>query len=161
MDSLGFAAIHVRDTEASLHDDEQRQYRNDAEPLAMVALLRRLADRSPVSPASTAFLLGILRESRRGAKRIPGLLPAGTVVAHKIGTSGAVNGLSAATNDVGLITLPGGRELALAVFITDARADPNTCERVIAEIARAIYDDALRSAAPPARSADTYFRQRP
>ena len=38
--------------------------------------------------------------------------PAGAVVAHKTGTSGTYGGLTRATNDVGLITLPNGRHLA-------------------------------------------------
>ena len=48
-----------------------------------------------------------------------------------------------ATNDVGLITLPDGRRLALAVFVTDAHTDQDTCEHVIAAIAQEIYDEAL------------------
>ena len=48
-----------------------------------------------------------------------------------------------ATNDVGLITLPAGRRLALAVFVIDSHADQATAERVIAEISRAVYDAAM------------------
>jgi beta-lactamase class A len=48
-----------------------------------------------------------------------------------------------ATNDVGLITLPDGRRLALAVFVTDAHADQDTCDHVIATIAQAVYNESL------------------
>jgi beta-lactamase class A len=68
------------------------------------------------------------------------LLPAGTIVAHKTGTSGTVDGLSRATNDVGLITLPDGRHLALAVFVSDSTADEATREGVIARTAQAAWD---------------------
>jgi beta-lactamase class A len=37
-----------------------------------------------------------------------------------------------AANDVGLITHPDGRRIALAVFVTDAHADHEACEHVIA-----------------------------
>jgi beta-lactamase class A len=73
-------------------------------------------------------------------KRLQGDLPQGTRVAHKTGTSDVVNGLAAATNDIGLITLPDGRQLAIAVFITNSTADSATRDRVIARIARAAYD---------------------
>jgi hypothetical protein len=43
----------------------------------------------------------------------------GTVVAHKTGTSSTVNGVTAATNDVGLVTLPNERHMVIAVFVSD------------------------------------------
>ncbi|MGA3133864.1 MAG: hypothetical protein ABSD59_24135 [Terracidiphilus sp.] len=48
-----------------------------------------------------------------------------------------------ATNDIGLITLPNGRRLALAMFVTDAHADQASGEAGIARIARAIYGEAF------------------
>lgn len=76
--------------------------------------------------------------------RILGDLPEGTVVAHKSGTSDVTNGLAHATNDIGLVALPDGRRLAIAVFITDSTADDTTRDKVIARIARAVYDAALQ-----------------
>jgi len=64
-------------------------------------------------------------------------------VAHKAGTSDADNGLAHATNDIGLISLPGGRKLAIAVFITGSTAGDAPREVVIAPIARAAYDSAV------------------
>src|SRR6201996_3930412 len=55
MNKLGLPAIHIRDSERGLHDNFQAQYRNDAEPAAMVALLRMLADHSPLSAEHTAL----------------------------------------------------------------------------------------------------------
>ena len=143
LDSLSLSAIHVRDGERGLHDDFHAQYRNDAEPAAMIALLRRLADHSPLNAEHTALLNRWMTETTSAPGRIHGLLPPGTVVAHKTGSSGESHGLAPATNDVGLITLPDGRRLALAIFVTDAHADQATCEAVIARIAKAIYDDAV------------------
>src|SRR6202034_3480714 len=78
-------------------------------------------------------------------KRLRGLLPEGTQVAHKTGTSGYENGIAAATNDVGLIQLPDGRHLAIAVLVTDARADETSVEHTIAAIARACYDARVKT----------------
>jgi beta-lactamase class A len=143
LDSLGFSTIRQQDSERDLHEDPQLQYRDYAEPAAMVALLRLFADHSPLNPEHTALLNEWMLEASTGPKRMKGLLPANTPVAHKTGSSGAVWGMIPATNDVGLITLPDGRRLALAVFVTDAHADQDTCERVIARIAREVYDEAV------------------
>jgi beta-lactamase class A len=42
-----------------------------------------------------------------------------------------------------LITLPNGQRLALAIFVTNARADDMIDESVIARIAKAVYDAAI------------------
>jgi beta-lactamase class A len=83
-------------------------------------------------------------ESTPGAKRLKRLLPAGTIVAHKTGTSGTEKGITAATNDIGIITLPGGKHLAIAVFVSDSPADDATREGVIARIAKAVWDSQIR-----------------
>jgi beta-lactamase class A len=143
LDSLGLSAIHQQDSEHTMHGDQKLQYRDYAEPAAMVALLRLFADYSPLNPAYTALLNGWMLEATTGPNRIKGLLPAGTPVAHKTGSSGVEWGMIPATNDVGLITLPDGRRLALAVFVTDSHTDQDACEHVIAAIAREIYNEAL------------------
>ena len=143
LDALDLSAIHVRDDERALQADNATQYRNDAEPAAMVALLRLLNDQSPLNPEHTALLLRWMTESPTGKNRIKAKLPPGVVVAHKTGTSGVQNGIAAATNDVGLISLPDGRRLALAIFVTDSAAPEDAREAVIARIARAVYDRAV------------------
>ena len=141
---LGVRGFHLEDNEAALHRELAAQYRNWFEPRAAVSLLRLLGERSPLDAEHTALLLGWMRESPTGAKRIKGLLPEGVAVMHKTGTSGTRDGVTQATNDIGLVPLPNGKTLALAVFVTDAKASPAKIESVIAEIARAIYDEAAR-----------------
>ena len=63
-----------------------------------------------------------------------------TTVAHKTGTSGSRSGITAATNDIGIIYLPNGKHLAIAVFVADSRADDKTRDSVIARIAKAAWD---------------------
>jgi beta-lactamase class A len=48
--------------------------------------------------------------------------------------------VTAATNDVGLVTLPNGGHLALAVFVSDSRANDAVREEVIAKVAKAAWD---------------------
>ncbi|HKF48425.1 MAG TPA: class A beta-lactamase [Terracidiphilus sp.] len=139
--SLGIRGFHLVDNENALHHQKDLQYRNWFEPAGAVELLRMIDQRSPLNSANTAFLLEIMsappEKTRLGAD-----LPAGTKIAHKTGSSDVDNGLAHATNDIGLITLPDGRKLAVAVFVTDSRADEATRIRVIAEIGKAAYDAA-------------------
>jgi beta-lactamase class A len=142
--SLGVVGFHLEDGEDVLHRDVTAQYRNWFEPTGAVQLLRRISDSSPLSSTHTALLLGWMETSVKSA-RLKGDLPAGTAVAHKAGTSDVDEGIAHATNDIGLITLPDGRRLAIAVFITDSKADEVTREKVIARIARAAYEASLQS----------------
>jgi beta-lactamase class A len=139
--SLGVKGFHLRDGEHALHRDTASQYQNWFEPRGAVQLLLTISDHSPLTPEHTALLLGWMRPSTP-TKRLQGDLPNGTVVAHKSGTSDVEHGVAAATNDIGLITLPNGRLLAIAVFVTDSTANQATREKVIARIAKAAYNAA-------------------
>lgn len=140
LDELKITDIVVANTEKEIGQEWQTQYRNWTSPEAAVALLRALHDRRGFSESSQSLLLKLMAESTPGAKRLRGLLPAGTIVAHKTGTSGTQNGITAATNDIGIITLPDGRHLAIAVFVSDSLADEATREGVIAKVAKAVFD---------------------
>jgi beta-lactamase class A len=137
--------FHVEHGEAELHRDESLQYRDWFQAGAAVQLLRRIADRSPLTPEHTALLKTWMGDKTRAPVRIGGALPATAVVLHKPGTSGMENGIAAATNDIGLVSLPDGRWLAIAIFVTDSRVNDTARDQVTARIARAIYDDAIRT----------------
>jgi beta-lactamase class A len=143
--SIGVNGFHLEDGEDGLARELAAQYRNWFEPAAAVQLLRRISDNSPLTPEHTQTLLDWMKNSSSGLNRIKGNLPAGTIVMHKTGTSGTRNGVTFATNDIGLITLPDGRRLAIAVFLTDSSADEVTRDAVIARIAKAAYDQAIRA----------------
>jgi len=143
--ATGITGFHLRDNEAALHRDATAQYRNWFEPAGAVQFLRLLNDHPPLTPEHAALLLGWMRETPRANHRIGGQLPAGTVVMHKPGTSDTANGLTPATNDIGLIVLPDGRRLAIAIFVTDSTAGDSERDSVIARIARAAYDTAIES----------------
>jgi beta-lactamase class A len=140
--SLGIQGFHLEDGEHELHRDVEAQYRNWFEPAGAVQLLRSLSDNSPLSKEDTALLFQWMESSR--TTRIKADLPQGTIVRHKAGTSGVENGIAFATNDIGLVVLPNGKSLAIAVFVTDARASEQIREGVIARIAKAAYDEAIK-----------------
>ena len=120
--------------------DHMAQYRNYSTPEAAVTLLKALFTGRTLSAASRQLLLDDMIASTPGPRRLKGRLPAGTVVAHKTGTDGTRNGMTRATNDIGIITLPDGRHVAIAVFVKDSTAGAAARESVIAEMARAAWD---------------------
>jgi beta-lactamase class A len=143
--SLGVQGFHLEDDEKGLARDVAVQYRNWLEPAGAVQLLRRISDDSPLTAEHKRMLLQWMQEAPSGAERIRKELPAGTIVMDKTGSSGTRDGVAFATNDVGLVTLPDGRRLAIAIFVMDSQANEETRDAVIARIAKAAYDESMRT----------------
>lgn len=137
---LGIRDMTVATTERAMSKDPMVQYRNYSTPRASVDLLKALHAGRGLSPAARTLLLQDLADSTPGPLRIKGRLPPGTTVAHKTGTDGTRDGKTAATNDIGIITLPDGRHLALAVFVKDSTAGLVPREAAIANAAKAAWD---------------------
>ncbi|MEQ8693014.1 MAG: class A beta-lactamase [Pseudomonadales bacterium] len=110
--------------------------RDTATPNSMANLLKTIWQGKALSPGSTELLKDIMRRCETGNKRLKGLLPAGTEVAHKTGTIGGTS------NDVGVITLPDNKgHLVAAVYIKKSVSnDFDERDRAIAEVARAVHD---------------------
>ena len=132
--------IVVATSEKEMSSDPLVQYRNRSTPEAAVRLLRLVHEGRGVSSASRRLLLDWMTATDTGPRRIRGLLPPDTPVAHKTGSSGTWGGMTRATNDIGIITLPDGGHLAVAVFVSDSMAAEEAREGVIAKIARAAFD---------------------
>lgn len=131
----------VLNTEKQFAENHDLQFRNYATPEAAVSLLKALNEGRGISQPHRELVLNLMVESRPGQKRLKGLLPLGTVVAHKTGTSGTDDkGVTAATNDIGIITLPDGRHLAIAVFVGDSSGNLDIREATIAKSAKAVWD---------------------
>jgi len=88
-------------------------------PRAMAALLVQLVAGRALGPKSTNLLLELMTRDETGAGRLRGRLPPGVKVSSK---SGTIQGN--AENDVGIIVLPDGSHAVVAVYATDARAEP-------------------------------------
>ncbi|MGR4895655.1 serine hydrolase [Stenotrophomonas sp. ATCM1_4] len=101
---------------------------------AMTLLLEKTWKGQVLSPASLDVLQAIMRDTRTGTARLPGMLPRDTPVAHKTGTVGDV------INDVGVITLPGGRGHAVISVFVQSRASSQERDAAIAQLARAAHD---------------------
>lgn len=125
------SGIRVDRTIAQLLADRRdlRDIRDSSTPTAMLGLLRLIDSGNALSPSSRALLLDMMRRCATGSNRIRGLLPRGTVE-NKTGT------LNGYTGDVGFLTMPDGRRIAVVFF---ARGGSNR-PAVISTAARAVYD---------------------
>lgn len=111
--------------------------RDTATPRAMLDFLQVLDREELIAPKSSQRLLELMGQSTGGAARIAAALPKGSFLAHRPGTSGTEQGVSAAHNDVGIFTLPDRRAYALAVFLTGALLDADARDGIIAQVAGA------------------------
>src|SRR5207249_3493389 len=125
--------------EAEMARGPMVQYRNWASPDSMINLLLAFHAGRGLSAPLHQLLEDMMAESTPGPKRLKGLLPPGTRVAHKTGTSGSEGSLTRATNDIGIVTLPNGRHIAIAVFVSDSTATLEIREQVIAQMAHAAW----------------------
>jgi beta-lactamase class A len=138
---LGINGMAIAATEAEMHRVRDSQFSNWCEPAAMARLLDLFFQGKTHSVASRDFLMLLMLETATGPRRIKGMLPAGTTVAHKTGTSFTdEKGVTAATNDVGIVTVPGGNHVAMVIFLADSSASLEARENAIARVARAGYD---------------------
>ena len=111
-------------------------------PRAMMQLLEKFYHNQLLSDGSKAMLWKAMIEATSGPDRIKGLLPAGTPVAHKTGTSSRdeASGIMPATNDIGIVQLPNGRHFGVAVFVSESKETDSVNADIIARISRAAWD---------------------
>ena len=120
-------------TQAYLQD-----VRDTATPRSFLHFLMELDDRTLVSPASTILLLKLMDTPGRGARDLKAGLPSGVSLAHVSGATRTDLGLTVATNEVGIFTLPDKRRYAVAVFLSGSTLDAAGRDAVIADVGRAV-----------------------
>ena len=140
LEQLGIRDIKIMDSENDMAKSWKLQYRNTATPKAMISLLQTIQQGKGLSSKSHALLMKWMMEADTSTNRIKALLPAGTPLAHKSGSSVNRAGVAAATNDVGIVTLPNGHHMATAIFLTDSTAPSASRELTIAKVAKVGWD---------------------
>lgn len=136
-------AISIKLNEEQQQEDWDLQFQNWTTPQAANETLASFYYNKPqlLSKKSHDFLWQLMRETETGPRRIKGLLPKNTVVAHKTGTSGVnKKGMMAAVNDIGVVFLPNGKPFFISVFVTNTTENEATNEKIIAAIAKAAWD---------------------
>ena len=138
---LGVKNISIAATEKEMHADWNVQYSNWCYPSAMALLFYKFYNGNILSKVSRKYLMNIMIKTITGSERIKGLLPKEVIVAHKTGTSDTnKNGITAATNDAGIITLPNGHHIIVVVFVSNSKDNDKTRDEVIAKISKSVWD---------------------
>ncbi len=114
-----------------------------AKPATLGALLSDFQTGKLLSRASQSAVFQMLSKSPTFPGRLRAAFPAGTLVAHKTGTSETANGVTAATNDVGIVNIF-GRSVIIVAMLSNAHGDEPARDAVIAAVGRAAYDATLQ-----------------
>ncbi len=117
-----------------------RDERDTATPKGMTAFLHALATGKLLSPPSTDSLLAIMSQTVTFPDRLRAGVPAGWTVSHKTGTSPSWRGISAATNDVGVLMAPDGSPITITAFVADSQAPMKVRAALIAAAAHAVTE---------------------
>ena len=112
--------------------------RDTATPRGMIDFLQKLHRRDLLSPGSTQRLLDMMGRTLRGAGRLRAGLPNDAFLAHRPGTAGFDQRISAAHNDVGILTLEDRRAYAIAVFLSGSPLEDAPRDAIVARVARAV-----------------------
>ena len=135
---LGVAEIGVGTTYRHLGDSLAYNW---ITPAAAAALLNQFYTQRILSDTSRHTLWKAMVDAPNGKDRLPGLLPPGTVIGHKTGTAGRDSAnVCTAFNDIGIIRLPDGTHVAVAVFIAKSALTDDENARTIAEIGKMVWD---------------------
>lgn len=124
---------------AYLHDPRDR-----ATPDAAVRFLTALWDGRLLSPGSTRRLLDLLY-NQKIPNRLRAGIPAGVRFADKCGTSYSLDGMTAAFNDIGILTWPDGHTVVVAAFLMGSNAPEVRRNGLFRKIARAVVADRANS----------------
>lgn len=138
---LGFEEFAIAATEEEMHGPWEVQYTNWSTPYTAACVLETFRTKDILPTEFRKFLWQTMVETPTGINKIKALLPEGTVIAHKTGSSFRnSDGLNAAENDIAIIQLPDGRQYSLVVFVADSMEDSDTNCKIIADISKAVYD---------------------
>lgn len=133
----GFPHIIIQNTEREMGKDNSLIYQNSSTPFEMCRLLKKLYEKELLSDSSTAFLFECMTTNYTSSARLKGLLSSAHTVAHKTGTN-VSDSLVYTCNDVGIISFPHGKRLAISVFTMNAKETYKASEEIIAKISKSI-----------------------
>jgi len=112
--------------------------RDTSTPLAAVDFLTKLSRAELLPIELTGTLMRIATETTTGPRRIKAGLPTGAILTHKTGSARPDLGLNPAINDIGIVALPNGRRLAIAIFLSASTLPYSDAESLLADVTRAV-----------------------
>ena len=135
----------IKNFKIKVNEQEMRTwenlYINTTTPIATTDLLEKFYKGKILKKKSTNYLYQLMVECSRGITWMKAGLPAGTELAHRTGISGTNNdNLRVAMNDIGIIKLPNGKHLTLAIYLKDITETRENTEKLIADITRSVWN---------------------
>lgn len=140
MDEKSVKNFQIRYNEEWMHKGKEYLYPNYTTTRSLNNLYKYFYHQKILSPASTKFLMNVMRNTTTGSNKLKEQLPPGTPIAHKTGSSGKEGPLTIAENDSGIITLPDGQHYAISVFVSDSYETDAVNNQMISDISRAVWD---------------------
>jgi beta-lactamase class A len=145
MRKLGFHDIHVRMTEEQMQKNPTKAIENSSTPAEMVRLFEWFYHHKNDNQYLT-FIWKTMADCSTGLKRIPAAIPADARIVHKTGTGFPIPDVPSPTrrlspegvrdmNDAGIILMPDGSHVIVAVFATRSPS-----ESAIANIASQLLE---------------------
>lgn len=113
--------------------------RDRSAPKAAATFLRKLWRNELVSRASTQHLINLMY-AQTIPHRLRGGLPADVRLADKCGTSYTLHGLTAAYNDIGILTWPDGRSVIVAAFLTASPASESERDALFVDLGHVVVE---------------------
>lgn len=133
----------IRYTERQMQADHAKAYQNRTSPLACAALIAKTLNDSIVDPTMQDSIISWLGNCTSAPNRMAAAVAKfpDTRLYHRTG-SGYVNdrGEIVAVNDVGVIALPDGRKIAVAILIKDFAGEQNQADSIIAAVTTKILN---------------------
>jgi len=141
---LGIQDLDIKINEEIMQNNWDMQYLNWTTPKSANQVLKLFYtnDQQLLSADNYNFLVTVLQGTETGKRQLKGLLPEGTMVAHKTGNSGIhkTKGITAALNDIGIVYPVNGEPYFISVFVSNSFEDTATNERIIANISKLVWD---------------------
>jgi beta-lactamase class A len=138
--SKGAKGFTIKVNEDQMHQGYSYMYKNSTSTNTANELLKAFAERKVLSKTSTDFLMNTMIETSTGKNKLIAKLPASVALAHKTGSSGKDDtGKTIAENDIGIVTLPNGKQYAISVFVSDSMESEEVNTGMIADISEVVY----------------------
>lgn len=134
---IGLDDINIEVNEFELNSAWMNKYKNWITPNCAIELLKKIYNKELLSVAMHRQLWEIMTNVKTGSFR--NKLPNTVIVGNKTGSSGHKNGISIATNDIGIMVLPDGKAVAFAIFITNSHEVADVNYEIISDIAKVIF----------------------
>jgi len=131
----------IKNNEEAMHESWGAQFLNTTTPGNATLLLKQFYEQKLLTKKSSRFLYKTMVANTVGQNRMKAKLPVKTIVAHRTGTSFTNDaGLTGAVNNIGIVTLPNGDHVAIAVFVHNTTAPVAHAEALIADITKVIWN---------------------